>query len=117
MSGLPDVQVPRRLLQGNLLHGCLHGCAALLALALSAFGGSRLGYERGDAGRSADERAIVRVAEVALVGLLAGAAIGVTQAASYRRAPRRLLGGPAALLVGARAGFALIAGARGPRAP
>jgi len=47
MSGLP--------------HRILHGCAALLALALSAFGSPRLGEERPAA--PAPEQVLVRLAE------------------------------------------------------
>ena len=100
MSGLP--------------HRILHGCAALLALALSAFGSPRLGEVR--SGAPAPEQVLVRLADAI-----------VTQAASDRQVaesapavatPRAARSDAPRGREDAGPGFgATPVGGRGPRAP
>jgi hypothetical protein len=100
--------VPRRF---------LHGCAALLALVLSALGGARVGIERLSGQDPAEDQVIVRSATV-------GCAI-VADEPELRRAiaspplPKPTISAPApALAVTATQPCALLLGsARGPRAP
>jgi hypothetical protein len=98
-------RLPRRL---------LHGAAALLALALSAFGGSRLGIERVLAGADPDaDRPAIAPAVVAVVA--ASASADAPTPLAVRPAPRAIAptreregSVPCALLLGC---------ALGPRAP
>jgi hypothetical protein len=100
-------RLPRRL---------LHGCAALLALALSAFGGARLGVERAlTASDPNDERpaiapAVAHVAVVAAVVAAEDSGIEAAPAEPCVHAPGRAQVDlvPCALLLGS---------ALGPRAP
>src|SRR5690349_16785794 len=101
----PMFRLPRRL---------LHGAAALLALALSAFGGSRLGVERVLTGSDPDgERPAIAPAVVTVV--VAATSVEAPAPAPVPAAPRAIAptreregSVPCALLLGC---------ALGPRAP
>lgn len=107
-----------RLVRRLLPHRLLHGCAALLALALSAMGGPRLGIERAfAAGDPSDERpAIVRAAMVeAVVVAVMEPAVAIVERADLAEVPRALA--PTVTRIGSPSRALLLGCALGPRAP
>jgi len=100
MSGLP--------------HRILHGCAALLALALSAFGSPRLGEDR--PGAPAPEQVLVRLADAIIAQADSGRQTEPDASATV--APRAARVDAPAGREDAGPGPAMApAGGRGPRAP